>query len=350
MSLELTDPRKYSTAYPESNRLINQAVQDLANQDDNQLMIALLEDVLKQGDDQLLSVAYNLAPSQAVADYLWQTLQQVITKPATANYTYMFAVPLVVVVGSSETISLPTTINGEKLTKLLIRQQILADASSCRMLNKLYTLDGIAGLLPSQLYQWAHELTDINTWNAEQVACGPITNQGEGIYLRFLIGLARVTPELKQPLKSANFNKLGMQLVELLTQDLATSGVTIFPLPFAPVALSAAAVIGEHHRKEISVTVSLSNIVKKMRLAGKDPEVKVSTRNEEIVIEVWEVGASVATASLTWSVQRADDFALIRKTLDELLTDMRLTGTKEQKAVADAYFDDTYEPDEYDGF
>ena len=102
MSLMLKDPRKYGEVYPDANLLINQAIHDLSKNENNDLICALIEDLLKQKQDQLLSVAYNLAPTQAIADYIWGSLQKYLILQSKINLLSCFVLPIIIVVGSTK--------------------------------------------------------------------------------------------------------------------------------------------------------------------------------------------------------------------------------------------------------
>ena len=325
MSLNLKDPRQFSAVYPDSNILINQALQDLAvPASDNRLMVALISDLLKQSQDQILSVAYNLAPSQAIADYIWHSLQQALNEPEQNELTKLFAFPVVLVVGSTEQVTLANAINQVQLEELLLRKQVLVNSTPSFISGKLYDLEGIARLRPSNLFNFITDVTTVDTWNEELISAKPIINLGEGVHLRFLVGVSRFEKGQAAGLIAANYAQLGLELLQLISAYLSQANVTIFPIPFPPCALSEAAVIGEYYRNEINVSLRLSNLVKKLRLDGKYPELKLSSQKNNLQIEVWLSNAEQPEEILIWSLQRADDFAKISQTLAALFADMQL--------------------------
>ena len=325
MSLNLKDPRQFSAVYPDSNILINQAQQDLAaSVTDNRLMVALISDLLKQSQDQILSVAYNLAPSQAIADYIWHSLQQALNEPEQNELTKLFAFPVVLVVGSTEQVTLANAINQAQLEELLLRKQVLVNSTPRFISGKLYDLEGIARLRPSNLFNLITDVTTVDTWNEELISAKPIINLGEGVHLRFLVGVSRFEKGQASGLIAANYSQLGLELLQLINTDLNQANATIFPIPFPPCALSEAAVIGEYYRNEISISLRLSNLVKKLRLDGKYPELKLSSQKNNLQIEVWLSNAGQPEEILIWSLQRADDFAKISQTLAALFADMQL--------------------------
>ena len=325
MFLNLKDPRQFSAVYPDSNILINQAQQDLAaSVTDNRLLVALISDLLKQSQDQILSVAYNLAPSQAIADYIWHSLQQALNEPEQNELTKLFAFPVVLVVGSTEQVTLANAINQVQLEELLLRKQVLVNSTPRFISGKLYDLEGIARLRPSNLFNLITDVTTVDTWNEELISAKPIINLGEGVHLRFLVGVSRFEKGQTSGLIAANYSQLGLELLQLINTDLNQANATIFPIPFPPCALSEAAVIGEYYRNEISISLRLSNLVKKLRLDGKYPELKLSSQKNNLQIEVWLSNAEQPEEILIWSLQRADNFVKISQTLAALFADMQL--------------------------
>lgn len=325
MSLNLKDPRQFSAVYPDSNILINQALQDLAvPAADNRLMVALISDLLKQSQDQILSVAYNLAPSQAIADYIWHSLQQALNEPEQNQLTKLFAFPIVLVVGSTEQVTLANEINQVQLEELLCRKQVLIKSTPSFISGRLYDLEGVARLRPSSLFSLITNIETIETWNEELMSAKPIINLGEGVHLRFLVWVSRFEKGQTSGLIAANYSQLGLELLQLINTDLNQANATIFPIPFPPCALSEAAVIGEYYRNEISISLRLSNLVKKLRLDGKYPELKLSSQKNNLQIEVWLSNAEQPEEILIWSLQRADDFVKISQTLADLFADMQL--------------------------
>lgn len=322
MSLMLKDPRKYSEVYPDANLLINQAIHDLSKNENNDLICALIEDLLKQKQDQLLSVAYNLAPTQAIADYIWGSLQKVLNSPKQDKFTKLFVLPIIIVVGSTKQISLTEQINHEALENLLYSKKIFNNPETNKISAALVGLDEIVKIKPSKLFAW---MSQSEVFDLNQFSHKAIINIGEGVHLRFLLGMELRSKDQNSGFIAANFNQLGLELLQLLNSTLKNDAATIFPLPFPPCALSEAAVIGEHHRQEISIALGLSNQVKKMRLEGNEPHIKLSSQKNNIQIEIWgSKDTSQAAEIMIWSLQRSDNFAQICQILEDLFNDMRL--------------------------
>ncbi|MEN9945920.1 MAG: hypothetical protein RLZZ293_306 [Pseudomonadota bacterium] len=322
MTLNLSDPRRYSKIYPEGNLLINQALEDLKLKNDNQLMVALISDLLKQQQDQLLSVAYNLSPNQDCANYIWQSLHRALNPIEITMKSQLLALPVVIVIGSKQQIQLNPVID------LSILQQLFS-ASNFAQLSfspQLFSPEQIAKFTPSQLWNWSNQAQLENQqlpWN--NLTSLPIINLGEGVHLRFILGSCLVTQEEGLSILSSYFEQISLQLMQQLNQSLATDNATIFSLPFAPCALSLALVTGECYRQEIAISVALSNNIRQLRLMGKNPYLKLSSQKNNIQIELWENSGDKAIEILLWHLHPSDDFKRICEILAKLFADMQLT-------------------------
>ena len=126
MSLLIKDPRQFSEIYPDSNMLINQSLHDIKNNDSDALICALLEEMLKQQQDQTLSVGFSLAPNLAIANYIWDSLQKTINNPVSQK-TYLFALPVVFVVGSKSQVELNNSVNISAIKAVFDKHQVFSN-------------------------------------------------------------------------------------------------------------------------------------------------------------------------------------------------------------------------------
>lgn len=317
MSLKISDPRRFSKIFPDSNLLINQAQHDLAHNETPELMCGLIEDLLRQKQDQLLSVAYNLAPNYVISSYIWGCLQSILNKPTDVK-TEFFAMPVVFVVGSKTQLELNNLIDSAKIKQLFVEKQLVNNSEYCEIADKLFDIESLAKTRPSDIYallrqDFTNDLS-LPVWGAN-----PIVNIGEGIHLRYIVGYAKAGS-----ISYAYYEKVAMDLMQVITDAVKTDVATIFPIPFAPCKISEATVIGDHHRKEISLTFNLSNQVKRLRMAGKSPEIKLSAQKNNIQVEIWLPDARDAEDILIWSLQPADSFEQVCQILEALFIDMHL--------------------------
>ena len=309
----LSDPRQFSTEYPQSNILINQACYELAAAENNSLLVALLEDCLKQQQDSLISVAYNLAPSAAVSAWLWGALGAALNSAP----RQLFVIPVVITVGSSAAVTLPTQVDQQRLQQLLLDKQVFSAATDAIISGTLYDLDGLAKTKLAEIYQLQQSAAKLEDFDFSRWSSAAIHSNGEQVHLRFLCGIGNRGAVVK-----ANFAKLGLELFQLLSHALETPAATIFPLPFAVVNFNEAGHSGAQAWNEIAISLRLSAVVKKLRLERSQPQLRLAASNSQIQIMVY-AGASCVT-TLVWQLERADDFAHICQILADLFAEMQL--------------------------
>lgn len=315
MTLLLADPRKFSQIYPDSNILINQALHDKAQNDTPELMQALISDILKQGNNQLLSVAYNLAPNLDIANYLWDNLQLVINNPQEIKTNY-WMIPVVIVAGSAQQVNINTNIDANTILKILLDKQVIHNLEDYAIMGQLYPANHLLKLTPAQIYHLQRDEFGHN--NLPPLLEQSLSNLGENVHLLFIVCSTR------NNLRLANFEQASMPIMKYLNESLSTDDSTLFPIPFTPCRLSNATLVGESYRKEIAITLALSNQLKSLRLNGKQPFVKLSTQENNIKIELMTDDTAIAHTTLIWNLQPVDDFTKITQILENLFIDMQL--------------------------
>lgn len=324
MSLLLKDPRKFSNIYPDSNMLISQAQSDLTLGNDNNLMVALIEDMLTRNQDEFLSVAYNLAPTKQIADYIWDALQIAVNRGSIK----LFAIPVVLVIGSSSKVDISTHIDDSKLQKLMLDKQVFTNLDDAYISGRLFTLDNIVKLKPSFLARPIDQVQGLDSHPLfAETASGIIENLGESVYLRFLVGIADNTHN--ETYAHVNFSRVGLELMQLLSDELKVDGATVFPIPFPPCRLSEASYLGERYRKEIHISLRLSNQVRKIRQSGMEARIKLRIVDETIKVELWETTGVKPVEIINWNLERGDDFDLVCSILHGLFVDMQLVVSYE---------------------
>ena len=337
MSLLIKDPRQFSEIYPDSNMLINQSLHDIKNNDSDALICALLEEMLKQQQDQTLSVGFSLAPNLAIANYIWDSLQKTINNPVSQK-TYLFAFNDLGMIRNSKagflfisqfyqkTKMLNNSVNISAIKAVFDKHQVFSnDYVLC---EKLFSLDALAKIKPSKLYQLAHQDYSNSELCLANVSL-PILAKGEEVYLRYILGATLFNGDL--PITNLHFNKCGMELMQIITDSVKRDDATTFPITFHPCQLSEATVIGEQYRQEIAITFKLSNEIKKQRLAGKIPFVKLYTKDTSIHIELFIKESQQLLANLEWRLHLVDSFEKVCQILEMLFEDMQLEVTYENQ-------------------
>lgn len=332
LKTKLNDPRKFTANYPQSNILINQALQVIAGQISEQDLITSLDKLLLKEQDALINVAINLSPSVEVSQLIWHCLDNVINQPFEIEYqdtlTHIFAIPLVLVAGSKTKAKLKAGLNVEKLNDFFIDKEIFTMPDNSFISGKLIDPQAVSNIKPSQLYRWVKILRNANGWLPLDINGSAIEVHNEGVFLRFLIGvIINKVGESVAQINQAKFREYGVQLMQFCVEELKTEGVTLFPIPFQPVSLLNAFTFGDIQRKEVAIQVALSNIVRKIRESNLTPLAVLSTVAESINIHIKTKEMSTFEETSVWHLTKIDDFDTILSQLVGLLDEMRVEIT-----------------------
>ena len=320
----ITDPRVYSTVYPDTNMVLNLAQQVIDNKLDMGELVQCIAKNLADENDTLINVALNLAPSCQVSQVIWLALNMAIHQPTDVSvYANIFAIPIILVAGSNNKTTLPGIINVDKLNSLFIENQIFVDDTTGFIAGKLIDPATIASINPSQIYYWVRNLQQAKLWLPIITNGSPIDVLNEGVFLRFLCGVT-IDSISQSNFANGAYGTNSMKLMQLIGEELKTDGVTLFPIPFSPVSLSEAFSVGDSYRKEVAFQVSLSNIIRKLREQSLTPIATISHHEESLKLHVKSVEPSIHQEISVWNLQRFDEFDKIHTIITDILTDMQV--------------------------
>ena len=116
-----------------------------------------------------------------------------------------------------------------------------------------------------------------------------------------------------------------MGLMGLIGEELKNDGVTLFPIPFAPVPISSAFAVGVEYRTEIAISVAISNIVKKMREERLTPHAIIYTQGEAIKIVVKSLEDSQLIETILWNLTKFTSFEETLQQITNLIHDIGIS-------------------------
>lgn len=317
----IKDPRRYTFEYPKSNILIKQALSVLNCEHDFNELTSLTAVLLKNENDALINVALNLSPSFAVSNIIWKALNAAINEIPGSVSSYIFAIPLVLVAGSKSKACLPGNLDVNRLNDYFSQKQIFNTGMDCFISGKLIDPATLAKIKPSQLYYWVRNLKNANLWLPVHMEGSPINVFNEGVFLRFLIGLTIKNDKIGINLKAYHNASIG--LMKMINEELKNEAVTLFPIPFSPVCLSEAYQIGDSKRKEIAISVAISNIVRKIREKNLTPLAVLDSEDEALKVSVFSHDNEFSETSL-WHLTKFEDYQEHLATIINLLKDMHI--------------------------
>lgn len=279
-----------------------------------------LTDLLIKSNDSLINVALNLSPSYEVSKLILASLNKVIN--AQSTLAEVFAIPVILVAGSKKKLALPTELDSNELNQLIGQDERLA-TNDYYISGKLFDPTVLSKISPSQLYYWNRNIAQAKLFLPVNLELMPLNVINESVILRFLIGVNCSSDKSIYNLDAKAFAPIAMKLMKFISTTLAKPELTLFPIPLYPIPLSNALNIAHEYRKEIAISVALSNVVKSIRSQGCDPIATLSANNNIITINVYATNSQTNETSL-WHLSPFEDFTAIVAKLTQLLDEMQV--------------------------
>ena len=220
----ISDPRKYTKAYPKTNIIIQTAMDIKDDKADINQLDEVIAMKLRDEQDATINIALNLAPDNEIAGIIWDSLNRTVNT-ALSNKANIFAIPLILVAGSKAKACIKPQINTEKLNEFFTVNNLFLPNSDSFISGKLIDPKTISSIKYSQLYYWVRNLQKAKLWLPITVDGSSVETLGEGVFLRFLIGVSVESNGIHGVDSNAVQNNL-MGLMGLITEELKTNGVT----------------------------------------------------------------------------------------------------------------------------
>ncbi|GGY04235.1 hypothetical protein [Paludibacterium paludis] len=347
MQSRLPDPRQYP-AGDLGNMLIHytHSILTAASDDDADMWRASLRgaigDLLERDDALLLSVALAMVPSRRHYAELWRALREAVEQPQ-GRRALVFAMPIVLVAGSRQEATLPERIGDvDGLNALLAAQGVFAPGADVFLSGRLLHPDTVVGISPTRLYRMAGQLADAARGLPVELAASAVTCKGEGVFLRYLAGVAMWPEGEPCPVDvSGKVGAWGVPLMNFIGDALKTDGVTLFPIPRAPMPLMQAMVDGQFARLDVALQVFASSLIRKLRDESLEPVAAVSAHEGgELRFTIRAAGGEVPSEGFVWPLSPLDNVALIEARFCELMAECRVGEVHVEAAV---------QPDSRDG-
>jgi len=328
----LPDPRQYHPQVSLTNMLIHNAlsVQNASSDADRELWFVAIRDamaqMLERGELLSISVALAMVPSQDTYKIVWDALRAAVEQPE-GRRAIVFAVPLVLVAGSKGQATLPAAIADEEGLNALLREHgILGAAQQVRVFGQLLHPDTVVAMDAARLFRLTRDLASAEQGIGEDLNGAAITLKEEGVFLRYLLGVAVQGEGEAEPVKLGGaVGAWGMPLMKFLGEQLHTDGVTLFPIARPPLPVMQALVAGNFARFEVALQVFASSQIRRLRELSKDPVAILSAHaNGELHITLSAEGDERNWEAFVWPLAAMDNVTLIESNFRELMAECRV--------------------------
>ncbi|MEQ1882254.1 MAG: hypothetical protein ABL878_14935 [Burkholderiales bacterium] len=295
-----------------------------------------MAEALVHGDDATIVAAF----SEARGDQEYRDLEQCLdrlfdTGAGQPMFLRLFALPIVFVSGGCEARMSGVVPEIPVLQKLLEDHGALGESKSLGLSNALVSAQQLGALKPSLLYRFAtgNFAKDFAALELTPQAID-VTSGDEQVHLRFLLGASIGTPQMPtSSIRPANIGSWGMAFTKALAASLAQEGLSLLPIPRAPMSLYRALAAGRFAERELGFQLFLSNALKKFRASVGEPEASVAAFSDASVRVRLTSPFDTAKPEYFWRLDPGDDLAVVSTSILGLLEECRVMNVQVAETV-----------------
>jgi len=186
---------------------------------------------------------------------------------------------------------------------------------------------------PSEIYAWTTAAQGAQRELAP--AAIELTEPGESVHLRFLVGAAIAPASEPSFVETAsNIGAWGMALTRALAAQLSQPGIEVLPLPRPPLDLLRSAHAGRVAQLEAAFSLFVSNAVRRFRGATGDPATVISAHDDsEIRVSFSSMFDDTMVEGFRWPLHPLDAIDSIVGSIASLLAECRVTDVRCASAV-----------------
>ena len=336
MQTTLPDPRTYylgSAVNPLHGRLLDLLAMRAGNARDqvHTLWDTDLRQALSQGENASILQTFDHVPSALAWQLLNEQLADILAScPHPDGNALVFALPLALVIGASNDLTLPAQWPNITLVHdFLQTQAIFGSSAQIHLAPGLYAAENIQNILWSDWWAWGQNPSQNCPANAHQLF---IQRGSEQVSLRFIVGVA-VNPAL--PVR--DISQWGIAFSHGLGEQLAQEDLNLFVVPRSPQALPRALYQGGQVAREMGLQLFSSHVIRRFRQDIGEPAVTISVHDDQTLRIRFANPFNLGHAdTYTWPLNAGDSLGLIAAQVAELLDECRLenvTVLTEQQAT-----------------
>lgn len=331
----LPDPRP-SVLTPPKNGLLDlvaavltatEAEQTTAQQ---RLQMAVAETLMMR-DQQSLALALQFAPSQEAYKTLWHALCDVLTQlPDGRQTAVVFALPVILVVGSKETTTLSGTLTDTtSMLATLQRHGLIAEGAVCHLFPELLHPESLAAISMPDLYRYAETIDDVELGLPFERLPAPVPAKDEAVFVRYVLGIAMQPVGAPPVLRPQSHGAWAMEVMQQLKTQLHHPQVTLFPIPIQPQVLPEALRQGAAFRLEVNMQVFASGIIRKLREHNL-PIVAIASAHEggELRFTISTPGEAKHMAAYAWPLAALDSVPHIVENFSALMKECQVSDVR----------------------
>ncbi|UOO82865.1 conjugal transfer protein [Uruburuella testudinis] len=223
---------------------------------------AAIYNMLQQNHYLGLSVAMSMAPNAESYKALLGALEQTL-QAKTDDEMQWFALPVVLVAGCNQALTLPLDAPSVELAACLANYPSLRPLAQAAWLPKLVRAEDLAAVNAGQWFAAKQNTEAAAAFAAALPSADLAVPEGQSVHVVFALGYGSKT---LQTALNLNLRDAALPLMQVWQQALATPNLTLFANPLSPATLLNAITEGSHMRLRMALDVFTANAIRAIRL------------------------------------------------------------------------------------
>ena len=313
----IIDQRKYTSQYPTSNIIISTAIDIKNHLKDKLLLDELIIKFLTEKNDAIINIAIQLSPNFETCSLIWNSILRVINTIDKTIHNNILAIPIVLIVGSTDKVKLINILSKNNLNQWFIDNKIFD--CEVNINNNLYDYNTLSKISISQIYSKSRELL-IDDSNIFSLSVVDNIIENEVVLLKYIIINTYES-------NNVNYNIFKLKLLlfaNFLKNELSLDKLSLFPIPFNMSNILQAIHDGYRYSKEIDVTVKMSNFLREAKLKQYKPYAKLTANDNTIFISLYTYENIMNNLKIDWNIRQYDMVNDVYAFINNLAHDINL--------------------------
>lgn len=291
--------------------------------------------MLAEGDDTGIAAAFSRATNDRAHRELAEALDRTLEAGAgLPTFLRLFALPILLVAGGRNA-QIPGVLPEVQAVQQLLEDHRALGASRCFGLsNAMVSARQLAALKPSLLYRFVSGNAGQNFSALDLVPEAiAVMSRDEQVHLRFLIGASIATAQMPRVDTADRVGAWGIPFTKALASTLAQEGLSLLPIPRAPMPPYRALAAGIFAERELGFQLFLSKTLRQFRASVGEPDTHVGSFTDGSVRVRFSSPFNSAREEFVWPLAPADDLRVVSASIFSLLEECRLFNVQIAETV-----------------
>ena len=291
--------------------------------------------MLAEGDDTGIAAAFSRATGDRAHRELAEALDRTLEDGAgLPTFLRLFALPILFVAGGRKAQIAGVVPDVLALQSLLEEHRALGESKYFGLSNAMVSAHQLAALKPSLLYRFASGNAGRNFAALDLVPEAiDVASPEEQIHLRFLVGACIATAQMPRIDTAGGVGAWGMPFTNTLASSLAQEGLSLLPIPRAPMPPYRALAAGQFAERELGFQLFLSKTLRQFRASVGEPDTHVGSFMDGSVRVRFSSPFNTAREEFVWPLAPADDLRVVSASILSLLEACRLFNVRVAQTI-----------------